>query len=89
MPERFKVTFQFVNRVIEIDMVCLEEGMHFHPRPEIEQTSYLRFGQTFASVSLQRQDFKNGAREIRLLALNAPCKIVRDFQVHVHRIPFH
>jgi hypothetical protein len=65
--------------------VGLQEGVNLHPRPETQHTTYLRFRQTYAAASFQRQGFEGGAGEIGLLALNDAGNIVRDLQLNVHK----
>ncbi len=73
-----------MNRVIEIDVVSLQEGMNLNPGSETEHSAQLPFRQAFAAVSLQRQGFKGGAREVWLLVLYHARDVVRDLELHVH-----
>ena len=75
---------KFMDGVIEIDVVSLEEGVNLHPGSEAQHTPHLSFRQALAAVSLQRQGFKSGAREVWLLVLDHACDIVRDLELHVH-----
>ena len=70
--------------VIEIDVVSLQEGMNLNPGSETEHAAHLPFRQAFAAVSLQRQGFKGGTREVWLLVLDHAHDVVRDLELHVH-----
>jgi hypothetical protein len=73
-----------MGRVIEVDVVSFEEGVNLHPGPVTQHAAHLSFRQALAAVSLQRQGFKSGAREVWLLVLDHACDIVRDLELHVH-----
>jgi hypothetical protein len=48
---------------MQIDVVSLQEGMNLHPGLETQQAANLPLGQAFATVSFQRQGFKEFMRQ--------------------------